>query len=74
MKLVGELKEKVEKAEDLTEAKQAIENAGMELTEDELNSVAGGITEEESRRMQRAIWEDKLLHTDGDAAKRMYLK
>ncbi len=74
MKLVGELKEKLEKAESMDQAKQAIENAGIELTENELNSVAGGITEEESRRMQRAIWEDKLLHTDGDAAKRMYLK
>ncbi len=48
MKLVGELKEKVEKAESMDEAKQAIENAGIELTENELNSVAGGITQQEA--------------------------
>ena len=42
MKLVGELKEKVEMAESMEEAKQAIENAGIELTEAELESIAGG--------------------------------
>lgn len=42
MKLVGELKDKVEKTEDLKEAKKVIEEAGMELTDDELNQVAGG--------------------------------
>ena len=43
MKLVGELKDKVEKAENQEEAKKIIEEAGMELTEEELEQVAGGI-------------------------------
>jgi hypothetical protein len=42
MKLVGELKNKVEKTENLDEAKKIIEEAGMELTDDELENVAGG--------------------------------
>ncbi len=42
MKLLGELKDKVEKAENQEEAKKVIEEAGMELTDDELNQVAGG--------------------------------
>lgn len=42
MKLVGDLKEKVEKTENLDEAKKVIEEAGMELTDDELDQVAGG--------------------------------
>ncbi|MCR5509673.1 MAG: hypothetical protein K6F54_01765 [Lachnospiraceae bacterium] len=44
MKLVGELKDKVEKAENQEEAKKIIEKAGMELTEEELDQVAGGTT------------------------------
>ena len=42
MKLIGKLKEKVEKAENKEEAKKLITEAGMELTEDELDMVAGG--------------------------------
>ena len=42
MKLTGELKEKVEKAENKEEAKKIIEEAGMELTDEELDQVAGG--------------------------------
>lgn len=42
MKLVGELKEKVEQAENLKEAKRVIENAGMELTDEEMEAVSGG--------------------------------
>ena len=42
MKLVGELKDKVEKAETKVEAKKVIEEAGMELTDEELDQVAGG--------------------------------
>ena len=41
MKLVGELKDKVEKAE-TKEAKKIIKEAGMELTDEEINQVAGG--------------------------------
>lgn len=45
MKLIGNLKEQVEKANSKEEAKEIIEKAGMQLTEDELNMVtgAGGI-------------------------------
>ena len=42
MQLTGELKEKVEKAESKEEAKQAIEEAGMILSDDEMDQVAGG--------------------------------
>jgi hypothetical protein len=42
MKLVGELKDKVEKAENQEEAKKIIKDAGMELTDEEMNQVAGG--------------------------------
>ncbi len=42
MKLVGELKEKVEKTENQEEAKKIIEEAGMELTDEEMDQVAGG--------------------------------
>ena len=42
MKLVGELKDKVEKAENQEEAKKVIEEAGMELTDEEMDQVAGG--------------------------------
>ena len=43
MKLVGELKEKVEKAENREDAKELIKDAGMELTDEELDQVAGGM-------------------------------
>ena len=42
MKLVGDLKDKVEKAENQEEAKKVIEEAGMELTDEEMDQVAGG--------------------------------
>ncbi len=42
MKLIGELKDKVEKAENQEEAKKIIEEAGMKLTDEELDQVAGG--------------------------------
>ena len=42
MKLVGELKDKVEKAENQEEAEEIIKEAGMELTDDELDQVSGG--------------------------------
>ena len=42
MKLVGELKDKVEKAENQEKAKKIIEEAGMELTDEEMDQVAGG--------------------------------
>ena len=42
MKLVGDLKDKVEKAENQEEAKEIIKEAVMELTDEELDQVAGG--------------------------------
>ena len=42
MKLTGELKEKVEKAENTAEAKDIIAEAGVELTDEEVENVAGG--------------------------------
>ena len=42
MNLIGELKKQVEKTDDRDEKKKLIEDAGMELTEDELDAVSGG--------------------------------
>ena len=42
MKLTGILKDKVSKAETKEEKKDIIAQAGMELTDDELEMVAGG--------------------------------
>ena len=42
MKLTGDLKDKVEKAENQEEAKELIKDAGMELTEEELDQITGG--------------------------------
>ena len=42
MKLIGNLKKQVEETTNKEEAKEIIENAGMELTDDELDQVAGG--------------------------------
>ena len=42
MKLVGKLKKQVEETTSKEEAKEIIENAGMLLTDDELDNVTGG--------------------------------
>ena len=42
MQLTKELKEKVEQAETKEEAKKILEEAGLELTDAELDQVAGG--------------------------------
>ena len=42
MKLTGKLKEEVEKAETKEEKKSLIKDAEMELTDEELDMVAGG--------------------------------
>ena len=42
MKLIGKLKEQVKQTTSREEAKEAIARAGMELTDDELDKVAGG--------------------------------
>ncbi|MCR5342028.1 MAG: class IIb bacteriocin, lactobin A/cerein 7B family [Butyrivibrio sp.] len=43
MKLIGDLKKNVEKAADLKEAKEIIREVGVELTDEELEQVAGGM-------------------------------
>ena len=42
MKLTGTLKDKVDKAETMEAKKTIIAQAGMELTDDEMENVAGG--------------------------------
>ena len=42
MELTKELKEKLEKAKNKEEAKKIIEEAGMELSDEEIEQVAGG--------------------------------
>ncbi len=42
MKLTGDLKKKVEAAESRDEAKKTIADAGMLLTDEELEAVSGG--------------------------------
>ena len=42
MKLTGDLKNQVEKAESKDEKKKLIEEAGWELTDEEMDQVAGG--------------------------------
>ena len=44
MKLIGNLKKQVEETTSKEEAKEVIEKAGMELTDEELDQVAGGFT------------------------------
>ena len=44
MILVGKLKENVAKAENKEQAKELIANAGMELTDEEMDKVSGGAT------------------------------
>ena len=42
MELSKELKEKVQNAKSAEEAKKILEEAGMELTDEEMDQVAGG--------------------------------
>ena len=43
MKLIGNLKKQVERTESKAEAKEVIKQAGMLLTDEELDNVAGGV-------------------------------
>ena len=45
MKLIGNLKKQVEETNSKEEAKELIENAGMLLTDEELDNVTGGTTD-----------------------------
>ena len=42
MKLIGDLKKQVDNAKDISEKRSIIEKAGMKLSDDELDMVAGG--------------------------------
>jgi hypothetical protein len=55
MKLIGKLKEDVEKAEKKEEAKKIIEKAGMELTDEEMDQVAGGGTMGDLSEINRLV-------------------
>lgn len=44
MKLIGKLKEQVDNAQTKEEKKNLIEEAGMELSDDELEAVDGGVS------------------------------
>ena len=53
MKLTGELEKKVEQAKTKDEAKQFIKNAGMILTDEELNQATGGLIIKRNRTSDR---------------------
>ena len=53
MKLIGQLKNKVEKAETKEEAKQIIREAGMLLDDQEMDQVTGGKFDYASSHMSR---------------------
>ena len=74
MKLIGELKKQVESTNTKEEAKDVIANAGIELTDDELDNVVGGSTspnaikdalnqlsEEERERLTKNEFKSPLL-------------
>ena len=44
MELTGKLKDEMSQAKSKKEAKEIMENAGMKLNDDELDTVAGGAT------------------------------
>lgn len=53
MELTKELKEKLEKAENKEEVKKIIEEAGMNLTDEELDQVAGGKPQTGAGRLRK---------------------
>ncbi|RKM59189.1 hypothetical protein D6855_09790 [Butyrivibrio sp. CB08] len=55
MKLIGALKEAVEQAQSLEEVKRVIEQAGMELSDEELKEIAGG------RSIPKSFFTDRIL-------------
>ena len=57
MKLVGKLKQKVEKAKSLEEAIEVIKEAGIELSDNELKQIAAGTS---INRPSQSYFEDKL--------------
>ena len=63
MKLLGFLKDKVDKAETMEAKKDIIAEAGMELTDDELEGVAGGVSYNEETLTGAQVME--MLRTRG---------
>ena len=64
MKLTGESKDKVDKTESMVEKKDIIAQAGMELTDDELDMVAGGVhTFEEAMQKSLEIDRQRIIKT-----------
>lgn len=61
MELTGKLKEEVEKAETKEEKKRLIEDAGMELTDEELEQVAGGLPRKITRVSQNKRCQGNLM-------------
>ena len=55
MKLIGALKEAVEQAQNLEEVKRVIEQAGMELSDEELKEIAGG------RSIHKNVFTDRII-------------
>ena len=62
MKLTGKLKETVSKAETKEQAKELIANAGMELTDDEMDKVSGGGSMTKFNQISSPLWDgDKRI-------------
>ena len=66
MKLIGNLKEQVAATTNKAEAKEVIAQAGMELTDDEMNQVSGGdllnrpeLSSYQFTRGERVIYRDE---------------
>ncbi len=75
MKLIGELKKQVESTNTKEEAKDVIENAGMELTDDELDQVTAGdstpltkdaITQLKEEEEERKRLEEQMNNNDNN--------
>ena len=66
MKLTGNLKKQVEKAETKDEKKSLIENAGMLLNDDELEMVSGGKYSEETDPQDLEWYTGSVIGGEGD--------
>ena len=55
MKLIGTLKNKVDKAKNKEEARKLIAEAGMELTDEEMEQVSGGLSHSKARESRSRI-------------------
>ncbi len=64
MKLTGKLKEKVSKAETKELAKELIADAGMELTDEEMDKVSGGFGAQFDaldEELSQSFWKIKIF-------------